>query len=159
MERKTVFVEAGVKIHTYIYTRRHASNMIFLCCYKLLLSPPSKYVWSKRRSTTDAPLTWDAWTLHNWGPCTCPKNCGSVQGAIHKLGYHFLVEFCMYPDYSWNKQFNVHELFGFLWCSTCSKLDSGPKCDVRKVRCSDIQCSECSKFGILMFVPRLILVY
>ena len=43
MEGKTVFVEAGVKIHTYIYTRRHASNMIFLCCYKLLLSPLPKY--------------------------------------------------------------------------------------------------------------------
>ena len=43
----------------------------------------------------------------------------------------------------------------FFLCSTCSKFDFGPNCDVRKVRCSDIQCSECSKFGILMFVPRL----
>ena len=31
-----------------------------------------------------------------------------------------------------------------------SKFDFGPKCDVRKVLCS-----ECSKFGILVFIPRL----
>ena len=41
-------------------------------------------------------------------------------------------------------------LFGFLWCSTYSKFGFGPKCDVRKVCCS-----ECLKFGILVFVPRL----
>ena len=28
-----------------------------------------------------------------------------------------------------------------------------------KSRCSDIQCSECSKFGILVFVPRLEVMY
>ena len=33
----------------------------------------------------------------------------------------------------------------------------GPKCGVRKVRCLDIQCWECSKFGILVFVPRLVI--
>ena len=49
----------------------------------------------------------------------------------------------------------VRKLFSFLWCSRCSKFDFGPKCDVWKVRCSDIQCSECSKFSILVFVPRL----
>ena len=38
----------------------------------------------------------------------------------------------------------------------CSNFDFGLKCDVRKVRCSDIQCSECSKFGILVFAPRLL---
>ena len=31
------------------------------------------------------------------------------------------------------------------------------KCDVQKVQCLDIQCSECLKFSILVFVPRLIL--
>ena len=54
-----------------------------------------------------------------------------------------------------HKNPTFRELFGILWCSTCSKFDFGPKCDVRKVRCLDIQCSECSKFGILVFVPRL----
>ena len=28
-------------------------------------------------------------------------------------------------------------------------------CDVRNVRCSDIQCSVCSKFSILVFISRL----
>ena len=41
----------------------------------------------------------------------------------------------------------------FLWCS---KFNFGPKCDVWKVRCSDIQSSECSKLGILVVIPRLI---
>ena len=45
--------------------------------------------------------------------------------------------------------------YSFLRCSTCSKFDFGPKCDVRKVQYSDIQFSKCSKFGILVFVPRL----
>ena len=54
------------------------------------------------------------------------------------------------------RKFDVRELFGFLQCSTCSKFNFGPKCDVRKVRCSDIQYSGCSKFGILVFVPRLV---
>ena len=53
-------------------------------------------------------------------------------------------------------KFNVRELFGFLWCLPCSKFDFGPKCDVRKVRCLDIQCLECLKFGILVFVSRLV---
>ena len=35
------------------------------------------------------------------------------------------------------------------------KFNFGPNCDVQKVRCSDIQCSECSKFRILVYVPRL----
>ena len=49
-----------------------------------------------------------------------------------------------------------------VWCSRivqCSKFDFGPKCDVQKVRCSDIQCSECSKFGIMVFVPRLVCLW
>ena len=36
------------------------------------------------------------------------------------------------------------------------KFIFGPKCDVWKVRCSDILCSECSKFGILVFILRLL---
>ena len=36
-----------------------------------------------------------------------------------------------------NKQFDVHELFSFLWRLICLKFRFGPKCDVR----------NCSKFG------------
>ena len=50
----------------------------------------------------------------------------------------------------------VKSFFGFLWCLTCSKFDFGPKCDVQKVRCLDFQCLACSKFGILVFIPRLV---
>ena len=59
----------------------------------------------------------------------------------------------MWPDQSLNIQFDVRKLFSF--------------CDVRHVRSSilgqnvmfgnmlDIQCLEFSKFGILVFIPRL----
>ena len=46
---------------------------------------------------------------------------------------------------NWNEQFNVHELFSFLWCSTCLKFGFQPKCDVQ----------ECSKFSPVVMWLRL----
>merc|ERR1712016_591457 len=41
---------------------------------------------------------------------------------------------------------------------TCSLMFANCSvfCDVKQVRCSDILCSECSKFSILVFIPRLV---
>ena len=45
----------------------------------------------------------------------------------------FEVQSCCYVTrLSWNIQFDVSELFSFLWCSTCPKFGFRPKCDVSK---------------------------